>query len=173
MRTRLPARFAALALGALVACKASTSTPGATGSTEDEQAIRAIADKYGAALSAKDTAALAQLVTQDYEEVDPTGKHKQGRAAFTAAMAQDFAMMPAGMSMTMKATTDFIRWVDANHAVAGGTWETTPAMPPMPSKGSWLAVMAKEGDTWRMMSGLGAPDMTPLMPAPADTTKKP
>lgn len=168
MRTRLAPLVAVLVVGA--ACKPSGSAPAASGSAADEQAIRALTDKYTAALAAKDTAAMGALVTQDYEVVDPTGNHQQGRAAFTKSMAAEFAAMPAGMSM--KATTDFVRWVDANHALVGGTWEMSPSMPGMPSKGSWLAMDAREGDTWKMMSGLGAADMTPMMPAPADTAKK-
>ncbi len=171
MPTCFRSALAALILGAFAACKPAGSAPAATGSQEDEQAIRQIADKYGAALTAKDTAALAALVTQDYETTDPTGKHIQGRAAFTASMAQEFAMMPAGMSMTMKATTDFVRWMGGDHAVAGGSWETGPMMPGMPTKGSWLAVVMKEGGTWKMVSALGAADMTPMMPAPADSAK--
>jgi len=68
----------------------------------------------------------------------------------------------------MSGTTTFVRWIDANHAVAGGTWEIGPAMPGMPSKGSWGGVMVKENGTWKMMSGMGSPDLTPLM---TDTTR--
>ena len=83
-------------------------------------------------------------------------------------------MMPAGMSMSMKTTTDFVKWIDATHAVAGGTWETSPAMPGMPSKGSWLATAAKQGSDWKVIAALGAPDMTPMMPPPpAPGAKKP
>lgn len=70
--------------------------------------------------------------------------------------------MPAGMTMSMTATTTYVSWVDASHAVAGGTWETSPAMPPMPSKGSWMAVMVKQDGGWKMMSALGAADMSAM-----------
>lgn len=167
MRTRLSASLAFLAL-AVMACQAPA--PAATGSAEDEQAIRTMADKYSAAYSARDTAALAALVSEDYQDVDPTGRHTQGRAAFAAAVAQELAMMPANASVSMKAATTYVRWIDANHAVAGGTWEVSPAMPGAPSRGSWMGVMVKEDTTWRMMSALGSPDMTTMM---QDTTRKP
>ncbi|HEV8597804.1 MAG TPA: DUF4440 domain-containing protein [Gemmatimonadales bacterium] len=166
MRNRLPTLLAALAVFMLPSC--SPSAPAAIGSASDEQAIREIAGKYAAAYAAKDTAALGALVADDYETVEATGAHTQGRAAFTAMAAKDFAMMPAGMSMGMTASTTYVRWIDANHAVAGGTWETSPAMPPMPSKGSWTAVVVKQGDSWKMLSALGAADMSAMMP---DTTK--
>lgn len=137
-----------------------------TGTPEDEQAVRAIADKYAAAYTAKDTAAFGAITADDYQGVDPTGKMIQGRAGAVASAAQEFAMIPAGMSMSMTATTDFVKWMDATHAVAGGTWTVSPAMPGMPSKGSWLATAAKQGGEWKVTSALGAPDMTPMMPPP-------
>jgi uncharacterized protein (TIGR02246 family) len=168
MRNRLPTLLAALAVFMLPGC--SAPAPAATGSESDEQAIREIAGKYAAAYAAKDTAALGALIADDYETVEATGEHTQGHAGFTAMAAKSFAMMPAGMSMGMTASTTYVRWIDANHAVAGGTWETTPAMPPMPSKGSWTAVLVKQGDAWKMMSALGAADMSAM--AMPDTTKK-
>ncbi len=170
MRTLRSTPFALLVLA--LACTPKTGGGGAaaTGTPEDEAAVRAIADKYAAAMSAKDTTRLAAITTSDWEVVDPTGRHQQGRGAATAAAAQDFAMMPAGMAMTMKATTTFVRWIDATHAVAGGTWET-PGMPGMPGKGSWLGVATKEGNDWKMMSALGAPDMTPMTTAPPPAKK--
>lgn len=169
MRTRFSALLALFAVAGLQAC--SPPAPAATGSPADEQAIRELAGKYAAAFGGRDTAALGALVSDDYETVEATGQHTQGRASFLAMMGQEFASMPAGMTLSMSATTTYVRWIDANHAIAGGTWETTPAMPPMPSKGSWMAVVAKEGDAWKMKSALGAADLSAMMPPP-DTTKK-
>jgi uncharacterized protein (TIGR02246 family) len=171
VRNRLPMLLAALAVFALPGC--SAPAPAATGSAGDEQAIREVAGKYAAAYAAKDTAALGALVADDYETVEATGDHTQGRAGFTAALAKEFAMMPAGMSMSMTAGTTFVRWVDANHAIAGGTWETTPAMAGMPSKGSWNSVMVKQGDSWKMMSALGAADMSAMAMPDTAKPKKP
>jgi len=171
VRTLRSMSFAVLVLALACTPKAGGGGAAATGTPEDEQAIRAIADKYAAAMSAKDTTALAAITTTDWELVDPTGRHQQGRGAATAAAAQDFAMMPAGMAMGMKASTTFVRWIDATHAVAGGTWEMAAAMPGMPGKGSWLGVATKEGTEWKMMSALGAPDMTPMMGAPPPAKK--
>lgn len=172
MHTRLTVSFGMLAV--LIGCSAPQGGGGgaaATGTAEDEAAVRAIAGKYAAAMSAKDTAAFGALVADDYQIVDPTGKMVQGRAGAVATAAQEFAMMPAGMSMSMKATTDFVRWIDANHAVAGGTWETSPAMPGQPTKGSWLATAEKKGSDWKVTAALGAPDMTPMMPPPPPAAK--
>ncbi len=163
MPTTRAAPFALLAL--LLAC--APPEGGGTGTAEDEQAIRSMSDRYAAAYSARDTAALGAMVADDYQAVDPTGRHIQGRDAATAAAAQELAMVPAGVSLSMKAGTTFVRWIDANHAVAGGTWEISPAMPGMPSKGSWVGTMVKQGGEWKMLSAMGAPDMTGMMPPPS------
>ena len=168
MRTRFSSLVATLAALALPAC--GPQAPAATGTPADEQAIREIANQYASAYGKGDAAALAALVTEDYEDVVPTGEHRQGKAAFQASMTKELAMMPAGMSMAMTATTAYVRWIDANSAIAGGTWETTPAMPPMPAKGSWMAVVAKRDGAWKMQSALGAPDMSAMM-TPPDTSK--
>jgi hypothetical protein len=143
------------------------------GTAEDEQAVRSLADKYAAAYTAKDTAMLGATVADEYQSVDPTGKLIQGRSAAVAAAAQEFAMIPAGMSMSMTATTDFVKWMDATHAVAGGTWTVSPAMPGVPSKGSWMGAAVKQGSDWKMISALGAPDMTGMMPPPPAPAAKP
>jgi len=166
VRTLRSTPFALLALALACSTPQGGGAVAATGTPEDETAIRGIADKYAAAMTAKDTAALGAITADDWELDDPTGRHQVGRAAALAAAAQDFAMMPAGMAMTMKATTGFVRWIDATHAIAGGTWEMSPAMPGMPGKGSWLGVAVKQGTEWKMISALGAPDMTAMMAAP-------
>ena len=167
MRTRLSTLLAMLAVFALQAC--APKAPAATGSAADEQAIRDLAGKYAAAYGARDTAALGALVTDDYEDVAPTGDHTQGRAAFQANVAKELAMIPAGVQLSMNATTSYVRWVNANTAVAGGTWQVSPSMPGMPSKGSWMAVAVKRDTTWQMQAALGAADLSAMMP---DTTKK-
>jgi len=167
VRTLRSAPFALLVLALACTPKSGGGGAAATGTPEDEQAIRALADKYAAAFTAKDTTALGAITASDFEIVDATGKHQQGRAEALASAARDYAMMPANMPMTMKATTAFVRWIDATHAVAGGTWETSPAMAGMPSKGSWLGVDVKEGGVWKAVSALGSPDLTAMMPAPA------
>lgn len=174
MRNRFYAPVGLLAL--LLACSAPQGGGGAaaTGTPEDEQAVRSLAEKYAAANTAKDTVALGAIIADDYQTVEPTGKVIQGRAAAVASAAQEWAMMPANMSMTMKAGTSFVRWIDATHAVAGGTWESSPAMPGIPTRGSWLGTAAKQGNDWKMIAALGAPDMTPMMPPPpAPAAKKP
>ena len=168
MRTRFAAVFAALALLTVQAC--GPQAPAAAGSAEDEQAVRELAGKWAAAYSQRDTAAFGPLVTDDYEDVAPTGEHTQGRAAFQAMLAREFAMMPANAQMSLSATTTFVRWINADAAITGGTWQASPGTPGMPSKGSWMGVAVRRGTTWQMQSVLGAADLSAMMAQ--DTAKK-
>lgn len=164
---------AGLVVAALMAVAACTDMDDATmGTAEDEAAIRAIATGYASAYSARDAAGLAALATEDYEAVSPEGTRISGRAAFQASLAEEMAMMPAELSITVSATTDFLRWIDATHAVAGGTWSSTGMPAGMgPERGSWMIVARKDADgTWRAMSGSSAAYMPP--PAMPDTTKQ-
>jgi uncharacterized protein (TIGR02246 family) len=169
MRSRSLSWFAGLAVLLLPACTGPGAAAG-TGTPADEQAIRAIAPAYAAAFSKHDAKAMAALSTEDYEDVDATGVHTQGRAAIETNMGKQFAMMPANVAMTT--TTTFVKFLSATSAVTGGTWQTTPAMAGQPDKGAWMGVVVKKDTTWLMTSSLGAADVTPMMAMP-DTTKKP
>ena len=167
MRSRSLSWITGLAVLLLPACSGSGSGAAGTGTPADEQAIRAIAPAYAAAFSKHDAKAMAALSTEDYEDIDAMGVHTQGRAGIETNMGKQFAMMPANMAMTT--TTTFVKFLSATSAVAGGTWQTTPAMPG--DKGAWMGVVVKKDTTWLMTSSLGAAAM-PDMAMP-DTTKKP
>jgi uncharacterized protein (TIGR02246 family) len=164
MRSRSLSWFAGLAVLLLPACSGSGAANTGTGTPADEQAIRALAPAYAAAFTKHDAKAMAAMSTEDYEDVDPMGVHTQGRAGIETNMTKGFATMPANMAMT--ATTTFVKFLSPTTAVAGGMWQTTPAMPG--DKGSWMAVAVKKDSTWLMTSSLGAADMTSMM---ADTAK--
>lgn len=159
-----------LAVVALASC-AGMEAPAATGSAEDEAAIRAQVTAYANAYTAKDAAALAAVATEDYESVGADGSRMSGRAALQEMVAAEMAMMPAEMTITVTATTDFLRWLSADAAVAGGTWSSTGAPAGMgPERGAWMSVFVRDSDgQWRMSNGMSAPYMPPPAP-PAATT---
>src|SRR5579862_1812267 len=163
--------FAAFAALLLPACAPSSGGP-VNVTAADSQAVRDIAVKYSAAYSKHDTAALGAIVTDNYEDVEPTGEHIQSRAGFVATAAKDFAMMPAGApAQTMTATTTYVHFITPTIASAAGTWQMSGALAPgQPARGSWMGMAEKKDSTWRMSSALGAPDMTQMMMP--DTSKK-
>ncbi|MFN2317288.1 MAG: SgcJ/EcaC family oxidoreductase [Gemmatimonadales bacterium] len=142
-----------------------------SGTAEDEAAIRAQVTAYANAYTARDAAALAAIVTEDYESVAPDGRRISGRAGVQEMVAEEMAMMPADVAMTVTATTDFLRWLSADAAVAGGTWSAMGAPAGMgPDRGAWLSVFVRDSDgQWRESNGMSAPYMPPPAP-PAATT---
>lgn len=166
MRIRMLSTVAVLSL-MLAACPAPVAT---TGTPEDETAMRANGDAWAAAWNARDAAAMTALMTSEYHEVSPMGQHVSTAAEAGTNMAAEFAQMPAGMTIAL--TTEFTKFINGNAAYAGGTWTTTGSPAGMPTRGSWLVVQVKDSTGWKIASGLGSTDITPLMPAApmADTT---
>lgn len=152
----------AAGLVALAACM-ETEAPAMSGTPEDEAAIRAQVTAYANAYTAKDAAALAAIATEDYESVGPDGTRMSGRAAVQEMVAAEMAMMPAELTITVTATTDYLRWLSADAAVAGGTWSSTGAPAGMgPERGAWMSVFRRDSDgQWRMSNGMSAPYMPP------------
>jgi uncharacterized protein (TIGR02246 family) len=122
-------------------------------SPADEQAVRSNVDQYVAAWHKGDAKAIAQLMTEDWEDVSPDGTHTKGRAAAEKAMASEFASRQGTPSLSV--TTVFVRFLKPDVAVAGGTWTETGGAAG-PEKGSWMATYVQQGGKWLMSSGLVA-----------------
>ena len=154
--------FLAIITLAVAACAA----PSSTGTAADEQAIRDTGVKWSEGWNKGDAKAMAAMVTDDYESIDASGSHTQGRPAFEQAMSAQFAGRPAGMTMTI--TTGFVKWLGATSAVAGGGWAVTGPMAAMSARGSWISAYQKKDSAWLIASGLGASE-PPAMPMVSDT----
>ncbi len=122
-------------------------------SPTDEQAVRSNADAWVAAWNKGDANAIAQLVTEDYEDVSPSGTHTKGRAAYEKGLASEIARRQGTPSLSV--TTVFVRFLKPDVAVASGTWTVTGGAAG-PEKGSWTATYMKQGGKWLMASGLAA-----------------
>lgn len=157
------------ALLTLTAC-AGMDAPAATGSAEDEAAIRAQVTAYANAYTARDAAALAAFVTEDYESTNPDGSRISGRAGVQEMITSELAMMPPEVTLSVSATTDYLQWLNADAAVAGGTWTASGAPPGAgPDRGAWMSVFRRDTDgQWRMSHSMSAPYMPPPA-APADS----
>ena len=156
--------FFAAAMLAVLAC---TTRP-STGTAADEQAIRDGGTRWSAGWNKGDVKEMAAMITEDYESIDASGSHTQGRPAFEQAMAGQFAGRPAGMTMTI--TTGFVKWLSATSAVAGGGWSVSGPTPAMSARGSWISAYQKKDGAWLIASGLGANE-PPTMPMVSDTAR--
>jgi len=162
MRTKSLWLMAALAVFTLSACGGAPPAP-MQGTADDEATLRGMADRYAAAFSANDAAGLAALVADNYEVVDPNGTHVTGRAAFQQMFEAGSKARPeAGQNPTLSTTTDFLNWIDASHAVMGGTYTVAGVPAGAPTSGSWLVVAVKSASgEWQLMSSLGAAFIAP------------
>ena len=164
MRTSSRWLLAVVAAVTLSACAAPAPPPmPMQGTPEDDTAVRALVDRYVAAFNANDAAAMAAMVSEDYETVGPDGTHITGRAAYQQMCEAGVAdRQAAGMTLTLAGTTSYVKWIDANHAVVGGTFTVSGVPAGAPTSGSWMAVAMKGGaGDWQLMSSLAA-DLMPM-----------
>lgn len=162
MRIRMLSAVAMLSV-MLAACPAPAGETATTGTPEDEAAMRANGDAWAAAWNARDAAGIAALMSSEYHEVTPMGVHHSTSAEAQAALAAEFTQIPAGVTIAL--TTEFTKFINGNNAYAGGTWTTTGMPAGQPTRGSWLVVQVKDSTGWKIASGLGSTDITPMMPA--------
>ncbi len=158
------------ALGVLAFQGCTPPAAPAAGTPADEATLRGMASKYADAFNKHDPKGVSAMMTVDYEDVDPMGRHTQGRDAAEKQMTTDWASMPAGMTMTT--TTTYLKWLSGTSAVVGGTYAVTPAMPPLSGKGAWMVTVVKKDSTWLIASSLAA-DAPPEMPTMAADKKAP
>lgn len=166
---RVRAMMGALGLVLLAGCAKPATAP-ATGSAADEQAIRAMADQYIAAFNKRDVGAMTALLATDYQTVEPTGRHLTSSAQFDTTMKAEIGQVPAAMQLS--GATTYVRWINGNAAVAGGTYKAAGLPPGMPNQGSWVVVVVKQDSAWKIITSLGADDMTPLMASDSGAVKK-
>jgi uncharacterized protein (TIGR02246 family) len=168
-----------LALGVTYACAgSSTSTPPpppvpAQGTSADEATLRGLAAKYSTSFNANDAAALAAMVSEDFEGISADGTHTKGRAAYLQMeQAGVKERADAKMTLTLTTTTSYLNWIDANHAVLGGTYAMAGLPPGAPDKGAWIVACEKTADgQWLIENSLVA-DMAPPPPPPVPPAKK-
>lgn len=169
MRLRLLHASVCLCVLALAACSAPTA-----GSAADETALRAMGGKYAEAFNKSDAAALAAMVTDDYQAVSADGTEVKGRAAFEDAEKKSAAGR-TGMSLKLDVKTTYVKWAGGDHAELGGTWTMAGVPAGMGGdKGAWTGLAEKGSDgQWRLATGLVAQYVPPPAPPAATPTPAP
>lgn len=137
------------------------------GSAADETALREMGPKYAEAFNKGDTAALAAMVTEDFQSVGTDGTMTSGRAAFEESEKKQAAQR-VGLPLKLAVETKFVKWAGANHAAIGGTWTMAGVPAGMGAdKGAWSSVAEKGADgQWRLSTALVADNPAPPAPAP-------
>jgi uncharacterized protein (TIGR02246 family) len=125
--------------------------------------------KYADAFNKGDSAALAAMVTDDYEVVAADGTEVKGKTAFEEAEKKS-ATERTGMGLRLDVKTTYVKWAGAAHAAIGGTWTMAGIPPGMGGdKGAWTGLAEKGADgQWRLATGLVAqyvpPPAAPVAP---------
>ncbi len=156
------------AVAALAIAACAPAPPPMKGTADDEVALRGMAGRYSAAFNANDAAALQQDTSDDFESIGPDGVHTKGRAA---AQQMDEAGMKerqaAGLKLTLTATTGYVTWIDATHAVVAGTYTMAGLPPGASDKGAWMLVAKKGADgKWKSTNSLVSELPAPPPPPP-------
>jgi uncharacterized protein (TIGR02246 family) len=171
MKLRLLQGCVGLGMLVLAACATPTA-----GSSADETALRGMGAKYADAFNKGDSAALAAMVTDDYQVVAPDGTEVKGKAAFEEAEKKS-ATERTGLGMKLDVKTTYVKWAGADHAAIGGTWTMAGVPAGMGGdKGAWSGLAEKGADRqWRLATGLVAQYVPPPAapaPTPAADAKK-
>lgn len=164
------------ALAGVLAMAACASAPAATGTPEDEAAIRANGGKFAEAWNKGDVPAIQAMIADNYHAVEADGTLVEGKAA-NEAREKESASQRAPLGLKLSIQTSYIHWVDANNASVGGTWSLA-GLPPGAGaeKGSWTALNQKGADgQWKIATALVAeyhpPPAPPAAPAPDPKSK--
>jgi uncharacterized protein (TIGR02246 family) len=148
-----------IALGVLLVLTAVPALAQTQGSAADEAAIKDLQKQDDAAWNAGDAAKAAATYADDGTFIDVQGVETRGRAAIEKGFAQ---VMSETKGATFAGTVDTIRFIRPDLALVQGTINITGGgMPPEGFKGHYLAVVAKQGGSWKILAVHDA-----AMPAP-------
>jgi uncharacterized protein (TIGR02246 family) len=115
----------------------------------DEKALGASADEFITAFNKGDAKQISALWTTDCEYVDETGRMIRGRAAIEKEYAAFFAANPG---LKMENTVSSAKILGGKSAVEEGTSVIKKADGKLLSRGTYTALLIKDGATWLISS---------------------
>jgi uncharacterized protein (TIGR02246 family) len=112
----------------------------------DEDAVRAVVDRYVAAREARDPAAVDALFTPEADQYTTSGEWRRGRAQVVAGTSRSSARNPG----TRKIRVEAVRFVTADVAIADGPYEIEAAAG-APVRQMWTSiVVVRQPSGWRI-----------------------
>ena len=119
--------------------------------TNDEAAIRRLAQRYANAWNRGDAKGAAAIFAADAVFITMEGAPQKGRTQIQKGLAQDFAGPAKGSRFQVQVTS--VRFPQPNFAIAHGTTQVTGGQfPPGVGKGHYLAVFGKTRGEWRVLA---------------------
>jgi uncharacterized protein (TIGR02246 family) len=138
---------ASAAIVAIGACAPAAPPEPAMPTDADRQALTDLMARVETAYNAMDTAGMLATITDDYTSISSDGTRTEGKAAYEANMAEEFAgERPEGFSLSID--VGYIQFIGADAASVGGTWSVAGVPEGMPNSGSYLVVAVRSGDMW-------------------------
>ncbi len=123
-------------------------------STEDQEAVSALAPQWAEAWNRGDAKAIGDMYTDDADYIEMTGQAFKGRAAIETAFADMMATMFEGTKISIEMTAT--RFIKPDLVVGDSNWEIT-GLPEMegeapPSNGTSTIVAVKQDGQWLITS---------------------
>ncbi len=131
----------------------STALP-AQESTEDQEAVSALATQWAEAWNRGDTQAIGDMYTDDADYIDTAGQAFKGREAIEASFAELMSTVFEGTKISIQMSAS--RFIKPDLVVGDSNWEIT-GLPEVegeapPSKGITTIVAVKQDGEWLITS---------------------
>jgi len=113
-----------------------------------EPEVQKTVAEFAQAWEQRNAPALAGLYAEDADVASGAGEPVRGRAAIEKLHEMEFAMVPKGSTLSLKAQK--VRMIPPDHAFVDGTYEVSPQGPgshtEMGTWGSYTMLLRKEND---------------------------
>ena len=119
-------------------------------STEDQEAVNALAPQWAEAWNRGDAKAIGDMYTDEADYIETTGQAFKGREAIVTAVAEMMSTMCEGTEISIEMTST--RFIKPDLVVGDSNWEIT-GLPEAegeapPSKGTATVVAVKQDGQW-------------------------
>ncbi len=119
----------------------------------DEAAIRRLASEYESAVNSGNAQQAAAIFTPDARYTTAAGQVLKGRSQIEQELRSDFQQMPRNQ---MTVSTDNVRIINPQSAVATGTTSMENPPPGTTGKGHWMVLAKKDNGQWKVAEVLAA-----------------
>jgi len=154
---------AAVAIFALGACAPAPAPAPAEPTDADRQALMDLMATVATAYNAQDVAGMGATVTDDYNGLSPDGTRIEGKAAYEAQLATEFAEpFPEGFVLSIE--VGYTQFHGADAATVGGMYSVAGLPEGAPNSGSYMVLAVRSGDQWLTKNALVAAFVPEPMP---------
>lgn len=158
--------LATMVMGAVMAGAMASAPAWAQAQGGDDAAVRDVVKRYVDAREARDAKALAELFTEDADQLVSSGEWRKGRDQVVKGGLASSAASSGKRTISVQS----VRFVGKDVAIADGPYEIVGAAAGGENRKMWTSfVMTRGADGWRIAA------IRNMLPAPSapQTSKKP